>query len=322
MGEEFERKPGMGEENLQFSSREAVVHAISDILDSATSSYREAEGRSIACSIALAGNIFRDDISGLAEEMPVVADIALAKDPGDRAFVLFDISTATRLANYITSGNVAKDLAAGGQHISSLRNFLVPLVEAFSAACEAAAGKTFGSLQKLMVCDRNERELLMEYLSDEYFRIIALVSAGGEPAGRMAIVIPSGVADSLADSKGAPSRISVSQYERMELEEVNDGAASSVSSHLRGPSMENIDLIMDIQLKLSARLGQVEMPIGDIVKLAPGSVIDIDRLVDEPIELVVNDRLIARGEIVVVQENFGIKITEIISKKDRIQSLG
>jgi flagellar motor switch protein FliN/FliY len=85
--------------------------------------------------------------------------------------------------------------------------------------------------------------------------------------------------------------------------------------------MENIDLILDIQLRLSARLGQVEMQIGEIMKLTPGSVIDIDRLVDEPIELVVNDRPIARGEIVVVQENFGIKITEIISQKERIRSL-
>ena len=82
-----------------------------------------------------------------------------------------------------------------------------------------------------------------------------------------------------------------------------------------------MDLILDIQLRLTARLGQMEMPIGDIMKLAPGSVIDIDRFVDEPVELVVNDRPIARGDIVVVQENFGVRISEIISPKDRIRSL-
>jgi len=86
-------------------------------------------------------------------------------------------------------------------------------------------------------------------------------------------------------------------------------------------STKNIDLIMDIQLKLTARLGKMEMSVGEIMKLSPGSVIDIDRFVDEPIELVVNDRLIARGDIVVVQENFGIKISEIVSPKERIQSL-
>ncbi len=86
-------------------------------------------------------------------------------------------------------------------------------------------------------------------------------------------------------------------------------------------STKNIDLIMDIQLKLTARLGKMEMSVGEIMKLSPGSVIDIDRFVDEPIELVVNDRLIARGDIIVVQENFGVKISEIVSPKERIQSL-
>jgi len=86
-------------------------------------------------------------------------------------------------------------------------------------------------------------------------------------------------------------------------------------------STKNIDLILDIQLKLTARLGKMEMSVGEIMKLSPGSVIDIDRFVDEPIELVVNDRLIARGDIVVVQENFGVKISEIVSPKERIQSL-
>jgi flagellar motor switch protein FliN len=85
--------------------------------------------------------------------------------------------------------------------------------------------------------------------------------------------------------------------------------------------VKNIDLILDIQLKLTARLGQMEMPVSEIIKLSPGSVIDIDRFVDEPVELVVNDRPIARGDIVVVQENFGIRISEIISPKERIQSL-
>jgi flagellar motor switch protein FliN/FliY len=85
--------------------------------------------------------------------------------------------------------------------------------------------------------------------------------------------------------------------------------------------VENIDLILDIQLRLTARLGQMEMPVSEIIKLSPGSVIDIDRFVDEPVELVVNDRPIARGDIVVVQENFGIRISEIISPKERIQSL-
>jgi len=83
----------------------------------------------------------------------------------------------------------------------------------------------------------------------------------------------------------------------------------------------NLGLVLDISLKAVARLGQVEMPIGEILKLGPGSVIEIDRMVDEPIDLLVNDRLVARGEVVTIDEKFALRVTEIISREERIKSL-
>jgi len=83
----------------------------------------------------------------------------------------------------------------------------------------------------------------------------------------------------------------------------------------------NLEMVLDIRLAATARLGRVEMPIGDILNLGPGSIIDVGRLVDEPVELLVNNKLIARGDVVVVDEKFGLRITEIISPKERIESL-
>lgn len=87
------------------------------------------------------------------------------------------------------------------------------------------------------------------------------------------------------------------------------------------PTHQNLDMILDIELTVKARLGRVEMPIGEILALGPGSIIDVGHLVDEPIELLVNDKLIARGDVVVVDEKFGLRITEIVSPKQRIESL-
>lgn len=84
---------------------------------------------------------------------------------------------------------------------------------------------------------------------------------------------------------------------------------------------KNIDMVLDIQLVATARLGKVEMPIGDILTLGPGSIIEVGHLVDEPVELLVNNKLIARGDVVVVDEKFGLRITEIVSPKERIESL-
>jgi len=89
----------------------------------------------------------------------------------------------------------------------------------------------------------------------------------------------------------------------------------------QGGDQGNLGLVLDISLRAVARLGQVEMPISEILKLGPGSVIEIDRLVDEPIDLLVNDRLVARGEVVTIDEKFALRITEIISREERIRSL-
>ncbi len=84
---------------------------------------------------------------------------------------------------------------------------------------------------------------------------------------------------------------------------------------------ENMDLILDIQLEVVARLGSIQMPIREILKLGPGSIIDIDRPADAPVDLVVNEKLVAHGDIVVVQENFGLKISDVLSPQERIASL-
>lgn len=88
-----------------------------------------------------------------------------------------------------------------------------------------------------------------------------------------------------------------------------------------GEEAKNLDMVLDIRLTATARLGRVDMQISDILALGPGSIIEVGHLVDEPVELLVNDKLIARGDVVVVDEKFGLRITEIVSPRERIESL-
>ncbi len=83
----------------------------------------------------------------------------------------------------------------------------------------------------------------------------------------------------------------------------------------------NIEMILDIGLNVTARLGRIEMPLSQILELGPGSIIEVGHSVDEPVELLVNNKLIARGDVVVVEEKFGLRITEIVSPAERIESL-
>ncbi len=89
-----------------------------------------------------------------------------------------------------------------------------------------------------------------------------------------------------------------------------------------GSSPHNLDLLMDLELPVIIELGRTSMLIRDILQLGPGSIVELSKLSGEPVDLYVNDRKFARGEVVVIDENFGIRITELVGIEDRIRSLG
>ena len=86
-------------------------------------------------------------------------------------------------------------------------------------------------------------------------------------------------------------------------------------------SSSKIDLILDVTLPVAVELGRARMQIQDILKLAPGSVIALDKSAGDPVELLINDRPFAKGEVVIIDENFGVRLTSIVTAAERIRSL-
>ncbi len=98
-------------------------------------------------------------------------------------------------------------------------------------------------------------------------------------------------------------------------DELAGGNAATESSEV------NLDLVLDIPVDVSLRVGSTEISIRDLVKLVEGSVIALDRDATEPMDVLVNGTLIARGEIVVVDDRFGVRLTDVISPLERIETL-
>lgn len=84
----------------------------------------------------------------------------------------------------------------------------------------------------------------------------------------------------------------------------------------------DIEFLLDIPLEVSVEIGRTRMLINDLLQLSQGSVIELSKLVGEPFEVLVNEKLVARGEVVVVNERFGVRLTDIISPMERIAQLG
>ena len=99
------------------------------------------------------------------------------------------------------------------------------------------------------------------------------------------------------------------------------GGPSSSGSQKPSAPVQSLDFILDIPLKVTVELGRSKMAIREILQLAQGSVVELSKFAGEPLEVLVNDKLIARGEVVVVNEKFGIRLTDIISPVERIEQL-
>ncbi len=114
------------------------------------------------------------------------------------------------------------------------------------------------------------------------------------------------------------------QEEKEEKEETTEGVAEEVKTHdasLENIEIRNISMLLDVKLNVKVRIGQKKMILKDVVSMDIGSVVELDQLVNDPLEILVDDKVIAKGEVVIVDGNFGIQITDIGTKKERLEQL-
>ena len=96
---------------------------------------------------------------------------------------------------------------------------------------------------------------------------------------------------------------------------------SALQSGDAGAKANNLNFILDIPLEVTVQLGHTRMLVNDLLKLGQGSVIELEKMAGETLEILANQKLVARGEVVVINEKFGIRVTEIISPMERVEKL-
>lgn len=106
------------------------------------------------------------------------------------------------------------------------------------------------------------------------------------------------------------------------VQEVAEAAEGVIHATSAGPAMpRNLDFLLDVTLQVSVEVGRNRMTIQDLLQLGQGSVVELSKLAGEPLDVFVNERLVARGEAVIVNEKFGVRITDIISQAERLEQL-
>lgn len=160
---------------------------------------------------------------------------------------------------------------------------------------------------------------MQDLLSGELFLCLPdpvatkLASGGGKPAAGAGASpsASSGTFQSGVSTVNTQMRAGGAQVEQLENE--YSGSAR--------PTGGNIGLLLDVPLKLTVELGRTTKLVKEILALAPGSVVELDKLAGEAVDILVNEKLIAKGEVVVIDENFGVRITEIINPEERLNAV-
>lgn len=93
------------------------------------------------------------------------------------------------------------------------------------------------------------------------------------------------------------------------------------SIHAQGEINKNLDILMDVKLQLTVELGRTELPIKKVLELTRGSIIELEKVAGEPVELYANGKLVAHGEVVVIEDNFGLRITSITDPDERLKGV-
>jgi flagellar motor switch protein FliN len=161
--------------------------------------------------------------------------------------------------------------------------------------------------------------------STERFCLINYIYSGGEDIeGEFFQAVPNSIIDALMSATAPPPPppqptpqpsdpvAGQPQIQPAGFQELGPSSAEETT---------NLDLILDIGLSVRVELGRTSMKIRDILNLGPGSVVELNKLAGEPVELIVNDKLFAKGEVVVIDENFGVRVTDILSIEERIETL-
>lgn len=123
-----------------------------------------------------------------------------------------------------------------------------------------------------------------------------------------------------AFAEQAPAQEPLKQNETLKKEDARPANFGSLKPESNG-TVTNLDMILDIPVTLSVEMGRTRIMVKDLLQLGQGAVVELEKLAGEPMEILVNGRLVARGEAVVINEKFGIKLTDIASPSERISKL-
>ncbi|HEX7552173.1 MAG TPA: flagellar motor switch protein FliN [Geothrix sp.] len=258
-------------------------------------------------------------IAALHEATAILVKANYQKGLTGSLFFVLPLKEGTMLVDLMLGGEgtPAEDLV--GDSKDALAETFNQVMGSANQTLSDLAGETFAIANVEILAVAPEAIAFAEHMGQGVFQDLALPTSQDGLSTTIHLLFPELLLQQLKRKLGLVEVQAAPSPVAMEA----PAAPSRQAPVASGPMTDagNLDLLLDIQLPVVVRMGQTEMQMGELLKLTPGSILELNRSADAPVELLVNGKLIAKGEVVVVDGNFAFRITEIDSRAARIRSL-
>lgn len=285
-------------EPIDMAEKQAIEKFVKIAADSLSGSLSAITSRSVDLSV---GSMYDCDVTGLCEGY-LKEILAYGKEENTACDIgfLFKTVDITMLADLMLAGEGASSQTLSEDTKDAVKELVAQAASSLNVPVQENLGKKF-SLKIDEVVENSSTDL---YQVHEY-GAVDFKAVMGDKSFEFRFFIEKDLGSYLFN---API--------------TQDGADASDGMAAAGmPGTQNLDLLLDVDIPVSVRMGSAKLFLKDILGLGPGNIVELEQNADEAIELVVNDKVIARGEVVIVDGYFGFRIKEILSRAERIKKL-
>ncbi|MFZ1612971.1 MAG: flagellar motor switch protein FliN [Holophaga sp.] len=294
-------------------------------------------GREFAVAPGTAESLDYEGVGKLHTGSVVYVKAAYTKGVSGNMLFALPLTEGTQLVDLMLGGEGTASTELAGDSRDALAETFNQILGSANQALSDMAGETLSiSNVEIFSTEGDQADALQELLGSGPFDTLGLATTQENLATTIHLLIPEMLSEQFKRKLGmaqppAPPAAPAPVSPAAPAPAPSPAATAQVTAMAAGPTHTgsrqssvdtgNLDLLLDIELPVMVRMGQTEMPLGELLKLTPGSILELNRAADAPVELLVNGKQIAKGEVVVVDGNFAFRITEIESTDTRIRSL-
>ena len=316
---------------LNDSQSSTLESALAPAADSAASTLTGLLGRAVTLSPAGVSQGSASDLAdkfyGAVAQVPVT----VSGDASGKALLVFNESSAALMADLLIGGDGSNPPETlSDLHLSAVGEVGVQAATAlFEGLGQGLGNKSLnGMAGDLAPAQAAELPALVSaFGAGLVFAEFSLDVEGGVPSP-FVLVLGESVAAALAGAGGGTGGAKAAAPQggfsgggfggSMNAPVVQSAQLAQLTGSLSAGAGNNLELLMDVPLQVTVELGRTQKMVKEVLSLGPGSVLELDKLAGEPVDILVNEKPIAKGEVVVIDENFGIRVTEILAPKDRV----